>query len=53
MVQLASKGALHRLQESVSAITELNHCFKYTLQFFRKILLDNEETIAPNSEFTW
>lgn len=48
MVQLVSKGALHGLQESISAIPELNAC-----QFFSQILLYDEETIAPNSEFTW
>lgn len=53
MVQLKSKGALHGLQQSISAIPELNHFFKYSCHFFSQILLDNEETIAPNSEFTW
>lgn len=53
MVQLVSKAALHGLQESISAIPELNHCFKYACQFFSQILLYDEETIAPNSEFTW
>lgn len=44
---------LRHLQESISAAIELNYYFKYALQFFTWILLDNEENTAPNIEFTW
>ena len=46
-------SVLHHLQESIPAVTELNHCLKYILQFYTCILLDNDENTAPNSEFTW